>query len=557
MLMVLLRPLGNFYSLLLLIGIHSIVFGQTGKDGWRHKDSINKELEEINSRSTRFGADSTAYAMELALQARKLALSVGNKRQEGYALLNLANAYLYNDIYDKSLQYNLEALDLLTQSGSSEDRARALTSLGWLYYDVGDYKTSFTYHSKALQIVEKSRDTLTWATALNAVGLTYYEDGEFQKSLPYYRESLALGKAIHNLERMTASTNNLGDAELALGNKEVALDWLQQSLQYANLLNDPLRQAEVLNSLSNTYLQLYQYKESETALISAQQKLTLSSSNSRKEFELRNAFIAANLYEALQNEKRALFYLRKYQTIYDQILSDAKKTSLAQKRILLEAQKSESEIKLLQEEKELRVSQRNAIAMGIIILSILGFFAYSRERKLRIKEQQLAEANEALTQSELHKVSLEREALNAKLEFKNTELTNLALSVSQRNELLRSFLEELETIRSQTTAELSSQLARTIRRFNDNHDINKASEDFHLNVESEYKDFFFNLHQKFPDLTDNERRLCAQVRLNLSIKDIASINNISVKSVEMARYRLRKKLNISHDANLSDFLNAI
>jgi len=83
-------------------------------------------------------------------------------------------------------------------------------------------------------------------------------------------------------------------------------------------------------------------------------------------------------------------------------------------------------------------------------------------------------------------------------------------------------------------------------------DDNKTQFNMHFNNVNE--DFFNTLKDLFPDITPNELKLCAYLKLNLSTKEIAQLMNITIKAVEVARYRLRKKLNIRPDINLYDFL---
>ncbi len=78
-----------------------------------------------------------------------------------------------------------------------------------------------------------------------------------------------------------------------------------------------------------------------------------------------------------------------------------------------------------------------------------------------------------------------------------------------------------------------------------------------MNIDLIHEDFFRKLNEKFPSLTENDKKLCAMLRLNLSSKEIASIQNIEAKSVDMNRYRLRKKLNISAEEDLNSFLASI
>ncbi len=77
---------------------------------------------------------------------------------------------------------------------------------------------------------------------------------------------------------------------------------------------------------------------------------------------------------------------------------------------------------------------------------------------------------------------------------------------------------------------------------------------FQTNFDKIHDDFFRNLKERYPDLTSNDLRLCALLRLNLSSKDICNMMNISLRGIEAARYRLRKRLNIPSEQDLTDFM---
>ena len=89
-------------------------------------------------------------------------------------------------------------------------------------------------------------------------------------------------------------------------------------------------------------------------------------------------------------------------------------------------------------------------------------------------------------------------------------------------------------------------------------DQNISSDDdwqiFQTNFDRIHENFFRNLHTRYPELTSNDLRFCAYFRLNLTTKDIAHLMNISSKGVEVARYRIRKKINIPSEKNISEFL---
>lgn len=270
-----------------------------------------------------------------------------------------------------------------------------------------------------------------------------------------------------------------------------------------------------------------------------------------------NYSFSAAMYAGAGDYRQAYWFSQKYSALRQEILSEEKNRKLADKRRWYETQKHENEIKLLEQENKLKNLQRSALAAGLGLLAIIALLAYSQQRNNRRRERQLAEVRQALLQKELEHEALEKATLNQKIAFKNRELTNFALDHSQKNELLRSLETDLTHIAPEVSAATASRLRGLIQQLRQGLEINREAEEFHLHVETEYKDFFFQLEEQFPGLTQNEKRLCGQVRLGLSIKDVASLNNISVKSIEMARYRLRKRLQLSTEDDLTEFLRKL
>ena len=82
-------------------------------------------------------------------------------------------------------------------------------------------------------------------------------------------------------------------------------------------------------------------------------------------------------------------------------------------------------------------------------------------------------------------------------------------------------------------------------------------EEFEIRFKEVHMEFYESLHDAHPDLTPNEIKICAFLRLNMSTKEISAITHQSVKSINMARFRLRKKLQIERDENLISYLNSL
>ncbi|MES2830216.1 MAG: triple tyrosine motif-containing protein [Bacteroidota bacterium] len=197
-----------------------------------------------------------------------------------------------------------------------------------------------------------------------------------------------------------------------------------------------------------------------------------------------------------------------------------------------------------------------------VAVAFLGKFLY--ERKL-MRDQELitkkmrAEKEDALKKEaetrERQIIELQTEKLQVELQGKNRELANSAMSLVYKNELLQKLSQEMLKVKDATGKLLGEDQLRKIQKvidqgMNDERDWNLFESSFNEAHES----FFKKLKANHPDLVPNDLKLCAYLHMNMSSKEMASLLNISLRGVEIRRYRLRKKLDVPHDKNLSEFL---
>jgi PAS domain S-box-containing protein len=142
---------------------------------------------------------------------------------------------------------------------------------------------------------------------------------------------------------------------------------------------------------------------------------------------------------------------------------------------------------------------------------------------------------------------------NELLESKKRELTSSALRLIHISEMNNNLISELDEISEHADKKGKELIRNTISRFNVNSSENVWQE-FETRFANVYESFYNKLNAQFPDLTPGEKKLCALLRLNLSSKDIAAITFQNSQSVDMSRYRLRKKMNLNPDENLIDYL---
>ena len=148
-------------------------------------------------------------------------------------------------------------------------------------------------------------------------------------------------------------------------------------------------------------------------------------------------------------------------------------------------------------------------------------------------------------------IQIKNEKLKGEIESKNRELAVSTMSIIKKNEFLHAIKNKLQ--KAENATQIKS-VIKTIDRNINNEDDWKFFEEAFNNAD---KDFLKKVKELHPELTSNDLRLCAYLRLNLSSKEIAPLLNISVKSVEVKRYRLRKKMNLPHENNLNEYLISI
>jgi len=158
-------------------------------------------------------------------------------------------------------------------------------------------------------------------------------------------------------------------------------------------------------------------------------------------------------------------------------------------------------------------------------------------------------------EKELESYRREHEGLDKELKYRQNEMTTMATNIIKKYELVSQIKEDINKIKKGIKdAESRRAISEVIIKINQNLLYDRDREKFQMYLEDHNSNFMHRLNEMYPDMTDNEKRLAALLRMNLSSKEIASILNISTKSVEMNRYRLRKKLQIPPKQNLTDFI---
>jgi hypothetical protein len=176
------------------------------------------------------------------------------------------------------------------------------------------------------------------------------------------------------------------------------------------------------------------------------------------------------------------------------------------------------------------------------------------DHQLAVQKEKLNAENARLMRERL--IELENDRLVQDNLTKSKELANATMHLVQKNELLQEIKEELIQIRKSGDQILTTKDFQVMmKQINENLTVQEDKKLFNASFEDVHEAFFKKIKATYPDLSSDDLRLAAYLRMNLASKDIAPLFNISIRGLENKRYRLRKKLGLPSDENLTDFFN--
>lgn len=208
-----------------------------------------------------------------------------------------------------------------------------------------------------------------------------------------------------------------------------------------------------------------------------------------------------------------------------------------------------------------------AYLLYALVLAMAMYYIYYRQKRKLILQQRHHDDEQKklqyLHQLEIEKtekeiVKLKNEKLEAEIAHKNTELASTAMHLVQKGELISRVKEDLtKQMRNVDPEKGIEDLKRMVKVLGEDERVDKDWENFAQHFDNVHSDFLASVKERHPNMTATELKLCAYLRMSLSSKEIAPLMNISVRGVELSRYRLRKKLELATGMSLFDYLHTV
>ena len=484
-------------------------------------------------------ANTTAWdtLMDVLLQGEDWAVQVENKRWQIDMITRQASIYDRIGDYPRAMAAHTRALALSEETGFLRGQAICNNNIAVIHSREKNYERAIEYYQKAMHADSLMEDWLGVSIDLSNIGEVYVNRGDFDLSIEVYHTALSIldGTPAWLQGRVY---NNMGEMFINSGQQDSALHYLGLSIQVKteNGLEDRL--SPTYNNLGAVFFQREEYEKAENAYKMA---LELAEKYATPEYKSNALQGLSEVYEKTGKIDKSLFYIKLLAVTRDSLFNIERSKKIAEMEAVYQLDRKEREIGELESQARVQKVIRNtSIVVGILVLAAL-LLVINRQR-LRVR---LAEKDKIL--EEERSIALKKE-----VDARNRELTTSTLERAQSNKLLGELQELLKRVGKDP-----DNVKTAVKKIRQSMDFNNDWESLKMHFEKVHPGFFSSLQTKFPDLTSNELRHCAYIRINLSTKDVARIMHVEPKSISMVRYRIKKKLGLNQDDNLDSFISGI
>lgn len=494
----------------------------------------------------------------------------GDSLQNRLVYSKLAELFFQSRNYTLALDYYFRILRLVDREKSDSTHNCLIYSdlysqIGLCYFSIANTNKALTYFTKSLERIDACKGKIEndlfnkrRTTLVINIGSVHLDRKDFEKARHYYENALSDEYTFDNKVWRAALYNNLGIIAKEQKKYDKAFDYYHMALDIRTSLKDTAGMAQVLNNLGQCYFWVNDFTNAEQKL-KRSLDLTTGSGNIRSEM-FAYQFLSST-YELSGRYRDALEMHKLYKDRYDSLINSE---SVANSTRLEMRYEYEKQLRDHQVKQQLLVNQKERkatiflAAAGVMLLLFIIAILWIRNQRIKISQVELSRKGLELERKNLalekDNLALLNEKLGIELEYRKKELATQVMYLLQKNELIAKTIKEIQQIKQDGAGDQA--LHSILRALKSNLDTG-AWEEFEVRFQQVHRDFYDKLQSLYPDLSPNEIKLSAFLRLNMTTKDISAITFHTPKSIQVARTRLRKKLNIEREENLVTYLQQL
>lgn len=527
-------------------------------------------------------------AQDWGFRALELGQSIGPSQELADVYNSVGWVFRSQGLHHIALDYYSKALQIYEELGLRQAFAWNQVSIGNVYFKLETMDLALVQYERAFELFSEIADTNGMALALSNIGMVEEENGRHQEALKRYIEARDLRRHLAPSFSQSYDTYQVGHGYMILGNDRKAVEHFNSALEMArefdskdNMARAYLGLGEVyerrgnvdsalvfyqlstefedLSQVAKIYRKIAEMQHSAgrygTALSSAERAISFARDHQLLEEEAEAFKLMSDIYLKLDLPFKSIEALQGHVTAVESMGKSDVMEAVTRMEVIQKEERQEKELALKEAEVAAQRIQRNmAVVIGVLLLTIASGLVL-RYRYIKKTSRQMVENRDKIHEQELAIEAHEKDTLERELELRRRELTSQAMHMAQHQDFMNEIKNRLQSL---TSGEVKNG-SKTIQGL-----INKIDQD--LLVKDEWKEFdtwFGEVHSQFytkldksyPNLSPTERKLCVFLKLNLNIKEVAALSNLTPKTVEVYRSRLRKKLDVPQGENLVTFIS--
>jgi len=562
----------RFFSLLLFLLISVTIFSNNEKQS----DSLIISIKDLSS-SVKINTLSNAInnsvfqeptiALKYLKEYCKIPEVINDSNRKCYVYTSKGLCYEMMGDFSKALEYDFKALELAENINNDDQKVNILTNIGLVYFNQShQYSKSILYFRKSLSYSKKYNNSLEISGSYANIGLAHKLLGNLDSALFYHQLALQTLKSVkkNNADkdrRLALIYSNIGDDYRVLNLLDSSLYYKKESIKILENNNMTFELTEQYYSLGYTYKVMNDIPK---AIKLYKKSLKISEDLGLKSMQMKYSIELSELYASEQKYTLAYKYLYTHAILADSINSIETRDKIAQLQAQYDVVLNQKIIEKLELESKVssfRLRVYLTTFGGILLLTIFVIIFLinkrKRDKELSIQKDLLYQKEKAFAKIEAEKAEVIREELKLELSFKNKELTTHALNMMQKTKLLQDLTVTIDAFNKTANSEQKNEIRQIKRQINNYLRTEKDWDLFKIYFEQVNEGFFDKLKLINPEFSSNDLKLSALIKLNMNIKESASVLNIAPNSVKSARYRLRKKLGISQEIDLFEYLQSL
>jgi len=537
------------YSLLLLAILSLSVKSYSRQNQGNMVDTA--KINRLNQKSYKYWTTDPEKSKVFAFEAFNLSDSINYQKGLAFANRSLGVANWAQGNYEEGLSYLIKAREKYRSLNDQVNVANVNLNTGLIYNAQGNYKKALTLYHQAINTFNNYSKTKRSVNTLNHIGESHQLMGEIDSANFYYKQALNTSLIVDYEYGKATAMMYLGSLFKNLHQPDSALVYCQRALDIQNKIEDNYGKTSTLLYLGQVYKMKDRLQLSKKYLLEG---LKLAQHIRAKKLKSDILYELVGVYKAQGDFQKSLVSFEEYKTLSDSLLNAELIRNISRLENKVQLERNANQLVLLKKEARIDTILRYILIAAILSAIAFGYLIYSRQRLKNIKSKELLLSQRELSRFEMENAQLKERELQQKIDYKNKELTSYALNFQQKNELIEEIKDVLDELKKLKIVKVSSKLSGLSRLVKTHGHIDKEWHDFKKYFEEVHNDFFTSLKNQYPDLSNNELKLCALLKLNLNMKESANILGISPDSVKTARYRLRKKLKLTTEQNLVDFI---